>query len=607
MNELEKIMELINKKIIFLESQIDEINKKIESNNTSYSLILSKLKNTLTDYKNIIELDDNDFNILEKIYDKNKITNLKVYKVVVTNPSFNFPYYSQMVLNDICNDIIININKYNEEVVIGTKEIEKLNLLLDVLKNLKINIKNNFNINLIELDELMSLVKASDYTDNEKIDLLIYISNISIKSFNLLDTLNVFVDGEEKLENNDIEITNLSEESLIDLFNKYEYNFLALNRTSIAKIKKYGNLENIESMLSVLKTQNIDLNKEMTNKSGAIAEILIYSSADILEKILLLAYKKGLNFHQLIKIPSCFISKRRNFIRLGLNGKTTNQNDNLVGSYEDFEKNIQYLESIFIKVYGEDKFSSSFDKCCFIFIKSHELIKRTIKVYELYGITPIEYLNTLSSLNSYHVEEILDLSIELDCFEYLRKNLSKATLMPNDEQFYMIARARQLGYSDDKIFDSRGLKYKVLKEDENIGINKVNGALKTNKFILNETNKVIFKEFERILIETTRVSEFNFYNGNENLSNSNINIKLKKLDELYLQKDNPLVYNINNISISKNKVLRIYNNLLERNIEDSKELMLFALTYNSIITQEQFDIISDEVNKLYFNKEKKLW
>ena len=51
----------------------------------------------------------------------------------------------------------------------------------------------------------------------------------------------------------------------------------------------------------------------------------------------------------------------------------------------------------------------------------------------------------------------------------------------------------------------------------------------------------------------------------------------------------------------KKKFLRIYNALVKRNIDESEDLLIYSLTKNSIITQEQFDMIEAEVHKIYKN------
>lgn len=50
-----------------------------------------------------------------------------------------------------------------------------------------------------------------------------------------------------------------------------------------------------------------------------------------------------------------------------------------------------------------------------------------------------------------------------------------------------------------------------------------------------------------------------------------------------------LLYNMNGLKISKLKVLRIYNALCENNLGGTLDALLYAICYNKIITEEEYN------------------
>lgn len=60
----------------------------------------------------------------------------------------------------------------------------------------------------------------------------------------------------------------------------------------------------------------------------------------------------------------------------------------------------------------------------------------------------------------------------------------------------------------------------------------------------------------------------------------------------------------NEFRISKMKFFRIYNTLCKNgfNLENDKDCVLYALTYNSILTKEQFELVKTIVDKELFKE-----
>ena len=85
--------------------------------------------------------------------------------------------------------------------------------------------------------------------------------------------------------------------------------------------------------------------------------------------------------------------------------------------------------------------------------------------------------------------------------------------------------------------------------------------------------------------------------------NSNIeeNPFIKYIEDEYLYNDD--LYKFGDVNISRRKVLRVYNELLKTykdydNPEYCKELLMFTITYNSILNQEQINTIEKIVDHI---------
>ena len=94
-----------------------------------------------------------------------------------------------------------------------------------------------------------------------------------------------------------------------------------------------------------------------------------------------------------------------------------------------------------------------------------------------------------------------------------------------------------------------------------------------------------------------------FSQVNQIFGDPNSTSKINEIDARYSDPKNPLIYNINGVIISRPKFLRIYNAIIKREYDETEDLLLFALTKNSIMTQQQFDVVKNEISKLYKNKE----
>ena len=78
---------------------------------------------------------------------------------------------------------------------------------------------------------------------------------------------------------------------------------------------------------------------------------------------------------------------------------------------------------------------------------------------------------------------------------------------------------------------------------------------------------------------------------NEVIYNKTIGNKTLASLEEYIDEANPIRYNFDGILISKPKVNRIYNILINKKLDSLEDSLLYAIAYNSLLTEEQFNKI----------------
>ena len=73
---------------------------------------------------------------------------------------------------------------------------------------------------------------------------------------------------------------------------------------------------------------------------------------------------------------------------------------------------------------------------------------------------------------------------------------------------------------------------------------------------------------------------------------------IKKLDKINKEKDEDLKnvqYLINGVYISKIKTLKYYSTLLINKYKDKKEALLFSMTKDSFLTEEEFNLLKSAI------------
>jgi hypothetical protein len=367
-----------------------------------------------------------------------------------------------------------------------------------------------------------------------------------------------------------------------------------------------------------------------------------------------------IDFNFLLTHPSRFIRRKRRYKKRGNEKIEITIDSKNIGFADDYIENIKFFNELgvdiaalhkkFIRGNNEEKENTRKRvRRGTYFDRPHELIVRTKNLFDFYGVKPEDYRDTLSCFNSNTAIDTLDIFIELNLYDYAVKNISRLTNKPYDPIFYRIVRTYQLAktpqqQTDEKIPEQlqknstdtitpeqkakqflfrnwhgddegnylRGVLDTYIVNPERVQKNE----LKLNTRIDKTNGAIITKKYKRDEVLTDDQQEnFKYYDelvsNNFNVPPENININSPLYRSLMLH-ENPgreslFVYQFgeepNQVRISKKKFLRIYNTLCKngQNLENDSDCILYALTYNSIITAEQFKEIQKFVDRFFKN------
>jgi len=573
-----------NSLIKLIEKTIENIKNKISDNQEFDGKLCNSLKNEIRiiveDNTRLIPLDIKKIKELCPSFEENDYQTLEFYKMILSANSFKMSEYDQGNLRKILakmNTLLLDYeNKYRNLYKKEKTQITQYESLLN-----KIN--GDFDLTSSDMDSIYVLLENSDIDINEAIKIMRYVANEVISKVGSLEIMD-----EEQQDDDLIEETNLDIEDLIKLFKKHGSDFNKFSKTDQQDLQKYGKLNNIEEIFNVLEKYKINsINEYLENRSLTLCRIFIYSNSKLIENVFETCIKYGIvkdenmiDFDILLKQPSKFI--KRKWSKKGVGPGPSGEFDNEIGSQEDFIKNIEFFANEGLDI------GAAYEKSSTYFDLPHEHIQIGIKTLNLYGIDKESYLKTLSCFSTRKQADSFDQFIELGYFDYVKDNLSRALLLPDAPMFYKIARANQLGIVIPRN-SRKGMTSNVTYNNrEYLGINQTNGATQTKKYV-------------PIFVNSEYFEDAIYSSDNNSIILTKDDSLIKELDRKYIiDNEEPQVYLIAGVRISRLKVMRFYNTLKLYSLGGTLDSLLYVITKNSIITQEQYDNISREISKFYY-------
>ena len=545
---------------------------------------------------------------LEKIVDgfsitlEEKKTMKNQLRTIVTILKLNSINGTNMVLDEgqmeVLNIFLRKLHEYISErrdfMLKNNIDIEKLTEINDKYKALATTLSNPKNTNFIsDMDGLITLFDEVSLPEEERQKIIVSLIKYNRNIFNSKNKT-----GKKKVNSNLLDTNKVKE-----IFKKYGYDFSKLSGDIQDKILEFGKLGKIKEVLCTL--SKLGLEKLDEEKNGyQLMSLVLASDKETIGNTVKFALKKRILNNLLVVMPSAFISSENNsFNNIG-NKKfkimdsafINNYKPYIVGCDLEFRNNALLLEKYGLSV------KYVLDKCPLLLMISNEKLSNNLELFLEYGFSfngkKKRLVNSaLMALTADNFSEIVDQFIEIHPFgvKYLRDNLSsiKTVKRADDILFYNIYYSR-LFENDDVAFRrviSNNTEYLCICGNINdrfrksyYGINDSNKREITNTIIpiFNAKNRyleVLEKDYDRVL----DVSIFD----NEYIQKINV----------FSDEVEPLIYNFGGIRISKIKVLRVFNILIKNGILASLDSLLFAITYNTIISAENYERLSKMIRE----------
>ena len=571
-NKKEELLEIIDK-------QINELNNNIrrqhEKNNDLVELY-NELKN---DINRIIYVKDEDLKkIINKfeIEDKDKLYDeIETIKKILT---MNKDYKSTLRLfkkNTKQFELFLDyFNILNEKLKVNDPEIDRINARIDKYNSLKNDIKeDNYKLKSKDIDLLEDIFTSNNDIESQKV--LLELINFENKRFK--DTVKKSKKKTSK---------KLTDTELEELFKLYDYNYKKLDDIYKDYLKK-NNIDNISKIFNALKNNDYP----HIDNDYVLISILLGSSEETINKVTSFAKENKLIPKSLLDISGALITQNNN-------DSSDEYSIMTKGSSIDFTKNIMTLKTAGISI------NYIFQSCKSILTMPNDLLEKNLDLFNKYGFS-FDYKRrgvidpSPCALMTNTFAEVTDAFIEVhkDGLKYLTDNLSnlKTVTNPNALMFYNIYESEK-NYKGNIDDPEDGPFRKVMEEDkENLQLKAIitrNRPDYRDSYYkdIKEDNK--YEKTHTIEIPIRNKDKYNeIINNNKDIEISNSifnNSYIESIDK-YIDEDSALIYNFNGTRISRLKVLRIYNILLKNGIKDSIDSFMYAITYNTIISKDNYD------------------
>lgn len=575
--------------------------------------LIAKFEEILENKKSRLSLYNEDFlNELDAIYSEMKSDIFKTIEI---------EKYLYSILNDK-NDIqeilnIINVLKAfnnNTTLTIPKETLEQIrnnravkNLLESIIrqtknyKNFKESIENVEKIitylsslgkhdYLENLDLILEFIKKDYFFKQEEKYRINYDINTMILQYN-------FLVGQNNLDYNPtkekiIEEYNknrLTIEELTKILSEYDYDINLINNTVVNSIAKSGYIDNIRYILQWYRDTGMeDTIKDKLSKGYDTNKyfIMLYKSdKEIIERMIGASLDLEIPVTELFeRTPSVFMHKSNTTRVYVLHGSSGNNDTATFGSHEDFVANKELFEKL-----GYDV-TDIYNKCSSVLTYSHRIIKNNINSLKSYDIDMRANHNgiKLTGLRSTDILFTIDQFVELDELDYVKANTSRLSVSPDSIFFYKLYYAKKNGEEYKSTTHPGSYKSYITRYDNSDKVSIENKREDTNTI-----KPVIFGEpFDQKLKDMITISDCDI---NFNIFEEPI---FKTLDEKCLTEDK-MAYKIGNSRFSKLKVGRLLSVVDEfKDYVDENKLVLYCLTYNSIISQEDFDLVKSELSSL---------
>ena len=585
------MFEIINE---LFDDKINEFNNKLNVIDTSYSkykVLKDKIRLVMENYNNLLNISISEIeNIGYKLEDNDKLY-LDSYKKIIASSTYDLGDYDKGIIKNILSKVNTYIVEKEFSINNGRNTLIEL---INKYKKLKEKLPT-FNFNGKDMQEIYELLSRLD--DKEyAIEIMKFIAINSVNRFHNKEELKS--NNEEKLENNTEEVikNKINNDELVMLFNKYGVDYNLFDDRAKDNFLTYGSLSNIESNLIAFKNNGYSICDAYAKYYGyQISEILIYSNSETINSVfnILKDTNSMVLTNKLFTYPNVFYDKE------ALRKLYRDKNISVFYGNEDFIKNIKLFDNYKCDI------NKLMIKSFMYFTISNEVIKSGIKNLELYSVDIKKGLRNLSCFATNNQADNMDKFIELGCFDYAVNNVSRLSIPVDSLMFYKLKFIKQNGIDINEYAYGAGLSSSITYDNKEFRLgdntikDKESARTLTRTYTMPIIKGSIYEKCEELLIK-------------DNNNDVNIIFKLESklidlLDKKYLVYEddgidkipNTRLYNVNGVNVSRYKVLRYLNTLRKNNIEIDSNILTYVMNRNSINTYEEFNLIRDEITRLY--------
>ncbi|MBQ7136812.1 MAG: hypothetical protein IJO43_02395 [Bacilli bacterium] len=407
-------------------------------------------------------------------------------------------------------------------------------------------------------------------------------------------------DGEQIIEmlevtSTDLEKPEIALEQMQPIFEKHGYDISLLSNELIELLTRQGNLSKIDSIFESIKRNKLDFVSNSKESMPFLTNLLVYSNSDIIDeacKIFKDAHvdSKFIRNYKPIFFPSSDevddsknITRRRNpstIIDHGEKVEDSNRNK-VIGRHRDFVENLNLLESL-----GYDR-KFLLERQTAIITLPHSTLCRHLKELKLYEFPVDSGKFPLSTLGSYRIMEYTDAFIELGEEQYIYNFPSKLWGF-RDAYFDRLYTFKKLGIPYQ--YETNGnpkLLQSVIDSDTSHGVTKekVSSTVPRDAEVILRGNKYSELLDRCLPIEISQ----------ETLESSMV----RQLDSKY--KRTNATYDINGVLISRRKLLRNYEFLINTDLissdeKDPEQILLVSAISKSRLSIAEIEKVNNGLN-----------
>lgn len=585
---------MINELISLIKQCNSLLEEKIEKSNSSkkISAILSNIKNGEVNNQELDEFND----IISKL-ELSETDKKRVPFVLFLVKNKKKLDESQIGLLD---NILALVNKQEADSTLGSL-LEKNNKIIEELS--KDTHFDNFEDLILIFNELEG--SLNNKIDNKfKLEVIREIISKNSKAIVTQERTETIDSGEELYVEKEVrEDQKMSESAIKELLEKYDYSYDSLTNDNKKYLAKYAYKEKLEDVLNALKEAGIHIELNKPSVKRTFCKILVVSNSESIKEFMKLCSENSIEPMSFIdSLPVVLIPNTVRAPKPSIAAGNEKKSDEATqGVFGNFKVNLKYLSE---RKYNIETIARKCKKALTI---NPIILKYNLETLsDVYKIDMTDGKSFTGILLGTSIENLDRIIESTKCgYEYAKANNSSLVNITLKNLYQIrVADARGINlfyYENRKAKDANGdeMLYHALVKFSAHGKSLDDPKYKDDERlkILELSDEEVQREFGQVIPEF--VSDKEKSTTYDVLVSSTKSERVTITDNPYIKlldshyKVNEFLYMINTTLISRQKVLRVCQNLKDNGIRIGEEEIKYALSYNSILNEDDVKNISN--------------